>query len=87
MIEIMKPYKLERVPFATSVHWRYLHQDGKKTWKDITSMKGLQKVLQGYYLQAYETKHRRHCNRQKKAKQRPTSKVNRAGQTQHIATS
>ena len=26
----------------------------------------LQKVLQGYYLQAYETKHRRHCNRQKK---------------------
>jgi len=28
-----------RVPLEVSIHWRYLHQDGRKTWKDISHMK------------------------------------------------
>jgi hypothetical protein len=35
--------KRERVPFAASLHWRYLHQDKMKTWKEIASMKDYKK--------------------------------------------
>lgn len=35
--------KRERVPYVSSLHWRYLHQDGKKTWKEIASMKDYKK--------------------------------------------
>ena len=35
--------KRERVPFAVSLHWRYLHQDKMKTWKEIASMKDYKK--------------------------------------------
>ena len=36
----MKPEsKLSRVPLAVSIHWRYLHQDQKKTWKEIAALK------------------------------------------------
>ena len=36
----MKPEsKLSRVPLAVSLHWRYLHQDQKKTWKEIAALK------------------------------------------------
>ena len=31
--------KRERVPYVASLHWCCLHQDGKKTWKKIASMK------------------------------------------------
>ena len=31
--------KCERVPYVVSLHWCYLHQDRKKTWKEIASMK------------------------------------------------
>ena len=30
---------VNRVPLEVSIHWRYLHQDGHKTWKDISQMK------------------------------------------------
>ena len=79
--------KHERVPFAASLHWRYLHKDKMKTWKEIASMKDYKKVLQSYYLQLYETKNRRPCYRQKKAQQRSTSKVITAEQMQYYATS
>lgn len=40
----MKPAsKRERVPYVASLHWRYLHQDGRKTWKEIASMKDYKK--------------------------------------------
>lgn len=40
----MKPAnKRERVPLVASLHWRYLHQDGMKTWKEIASMKDYKK--------------------------------------------
>ena len=40
----MKPAnKRERVPYDASLHWRYLHQDGMKTWKEIASMKDYKK--------------------------------------------
>ena len=35
--------KRERVPYVVSLHWRYLHQDRKKTWKEIASMKDYKK--------------------------------------------
>ncbi len=35
--------KLQRVPLSVSVHWRYLHQDKKKTWREISSVKGYSK--------------------------------------------
>ena len=30
---------LQRVPLEVSFHWRYLHQDGRKTWLEISKMK------------------------------------------------
>ena len=30
---------VNRVPLEVSINWRYLHQDGHKTWKDISQMK------------------------------------------------
>ena len=35
--------KRERVPYVVSLHWCYLHQDRKKTWKEIASMKDYKK--------------------------------------------
>eukprot|EP00794_Sanderia_malayensis_P010595 gene10595-11716_t len=36
----MKPKcKLNRVPLAVSIHWRYLHQDQNKTWREISGVK------------------------------------------------
>ena len=26
---------LQRVPLEVSIHWSYLHQDGRKTWLEI----------------------------------------------------
>lgn len=34
-----KPKQLNRVPIDVSVHWRYLHQDHGKTWREIHSNK------------------------------------------------
>jgi hypothetical protein len=40
----MKPAnKRQRVPLIASLHWRYLHQDGKKTWKEIANIKDYNK--------------------------------------------
>ena len=33
-----------RVPLEVSIHWGYLHQDGCKTWKDISHMKNYSKA-------------------------------------------
>ena len=30
---------LQGVPLEVSIHWRYLHQDGRKTWLEISKMK------------------------------------------------
>ena len=30
---------LQRVPLEVSIHWHYLHQDGRKTWLEISKMK------------------------------------------------
>ena len=30
---------LQRVPLEVSIHWHYLHQDGGKTWFEISKMK------------------------------------------------
>ena len=30
---------LQRVPLEVSIHWCYLHQDGRKTWLEISKMK------------------------------------------------
>ena len=30
---------LQRFPLGVSIHWRYLHQDGGKTWFEISKMK------------------------------------------------
>ena len=39
-MQTMKPkIKLCRVPLAVSIHWRYLHQDQKKTWKEIAALR------------------------------------------------
>ena len=29
---------LQRVSLEVSIHWRYLHQDGRKTWLEISKM-------------------------------------------------
>ena len=34
---------LQRVPLEVSIHWRYLHQDGRKTWLEISKMKSYRK--------------------------------------------
>ena len=34
---------LQRVPLDVSFHWRYLHQDGRKTWLEISKMKSYAK--------------------------------------------
>ena len=40
----MKPANIrERVSNEASLHWRYLHQDGMKTWKEIACMKDYKK--------------------------------------------
>ena len=30
---------LQRVPLEVSIHWHYLHQDGGKTWFEISKTK------------------------------------------------
>ena len=34
---------LQRIPVEVSIHWRYLHQDGRKTWLEISKMKSYRK--------------------------------------------
>ena len=34
---------LQRVPLEVSIHWHYLHQDGRKTWLKISKMKSYRK--------------------------------------------
>ena len=34
----MKQNKRKLVPLSFSIHWRYMHQDGKKTWRDIKKL-------------------------------------------------
>ena len=34
---------LQRVPLEVSFHWLYLHQDGRKTWLEISKMKSYRK--------------------------------------------
>lgn len=34
---------LNRVPIQHSIHWRYLHQDGKKTWREINNIRAYKK--------------------------------------------
>ena len=34
---------LQRVPLEVSIHWRYLHQDGKKDFLEISKMKTYRK--------------------------------------------
>ena len=34
---------LQRVSLEVSIHWRYLHQDGRKTWLEISKMKSYRK--------------------------------------------
>ena len=30
---------LQRVPLEVSIHWHYLHRDGRKTWQEISKRK------------------------------------------------
>ena len=43
---------LQRVPLEVSIHWRYLHQDGGKTWFEISKMN-----LYGKYSKATICRH------------------------------
>ena len=36
------------VPFAASVHWRYLHQDKEMTWRELKNEKGICTAKQQY---------------------------------------
>ena len=38
---------LQRVPLDVSIHWRYLHQDARKTCSEISKMRSYWKYSKG----------------------------------------
>ena len=51
-----KPKQLNRVPIDVSIHWRFLHQDMGKTWREIQSTKKLYRKFSKATISRHMTK-------------------------------